>query len=241
MCSYSPHTSVFLIKGDPSLHLQGEAVPFSKHPFSLAVGFYLLSPGPFWCQPLGPAMAWQREPSPPREQESTRQQVLETTSSCSTARYSKLTGNSATSCGLDVCHGKSLLFTAFQAACRASCLRRGRIPVLTRLCSFSLALGHLFQLGWNNGTGDSRQQADGSALPLHAQRLQQLPAFPQGIQSLLEDKEHERGSRSPAEHTHTPCCFPSEERRGQTNPRGNPPSAASRPRDTRIPSAHKLP
>lgn len=150
-----------------SLPPEPEAAPFSQHPFSLAVGFHLLSPGLLWCQPLGTAMAWQREPSPPREQESTRQPVLEATSSCSTARYSRSTNDSATSCGLDVCHGKSLLFTAFQAACRARCLRRGRIPVLTRLCSFSLALRASLPAGleqWHRGLrAASRREGCASA------------------------------------------------------------------------------
>lgn len=171
-------------------------------------------------------MAWQREPSPPREQESTRQQVLEAMSSCSTARYSKLHELRS---GCLPWKEPNRLFTAFQTAWRASSFRRGRIPVLTRLCSFSLALGTSLPAGleqWHRVLQAANRR---SALPLHTQRLQQLSAFPQGILSLLEDKEHERGSRSPAEHTHTPCCFPSEERRGQAHPRGNPPSAALAP------------
>lgn len=93
-------------------------------------------------------------------QESTRQQVLGATSSRSIARDSKLTRDSATSCGLDVCHGKSTLLTAFQAACRASCSRRERIPVLTWLCLFSLALRASLPAGfeqWQRATAGSTQ------------------------------------------------------------------------------------
>lgn len=158
-------------------------------------------------------MAWQSEPCLPREQERRKQQVLEATSSCSSARYSKLTSDSATSCGLDVCHGKSLLFTAFQAACRASCLRRGRIPVLTRLCSFSLALRASLPAGleqWHRGfPAASRRERSASA---RTENYSNCLYSPGEFRASWKIRNVKRGSRSPAEHTHTPCCFPREER-----------------------------
>lgn len=57
-----------------------------------------------------------------------------------------------------------------------------------------------------------------------------------GIRSLLEDKEHESRNRNPAEYTHTPCCFPGEER-GETHPCGSAAGTAARPRAS--PRCHK--
>lgn len=96
-----PHTLGFLIERDP-------------FPWSLKL---LLSPSTFLgsvCQvlpflgagPLDLHGLAERTKSSKRTGKNERQQVLRAMSSCSTARYSKLPSDCATSCALAVCHGQ---------------------------------------------------------------------------------------------------------------------------------------
>jgi len=167
-------------------------------------------------------------------QESTRQQVLGATSSRPIARDSTLTRDSAASCSLDVCQGKSTLSTVFQAARRASCSRRGRTPVLTWLCLFFLALRASLPAGLNKGRGRLlaalRQEHSASARTA-IKAGSRLPSSG-GIQRLLEDKGHGRGAEAQLS-THTlPAASPAPRRVDKHTHAGNPPSTASHPGET---------
>lgn len=102
---------------------------------------------------------------------------------------------------------------------RSSRSSRGRIPVLTWLCLFSL----VFRASLPFGLEQPQMVAPGSAqlraLPLHAQRLRLAtgslpPGEFKGSWKTRNTKGGAEAQLSTHIHTHSPCCRPSPESRG---------------------------